>query len=368
MLRAKKIDRKKWLVLSAACVLLVAGIIIVFATPLPAKLIAAWSGRPEAEPPAAPPAQPDAPGPAEEPQPGPGETPEPGDDPGPGGEETPIPGDETEPEPEPDRQVPVIYAGQELIIPQASGIARGKSQVIREGLAEVADKQIALTFDAGWLYEQTEDLLAVLAEYDVKCTFFARARWVEAHPRLAEEIVRHGHVIENHSLTHGHLINMSAEEIVAEMRESTRLITRVTGRTPCLFRPPYGEYNETLLDIAGREGYPYTVLWTVDSHDWAEEIGGREVTTQYLIDRVLDNASHKGIILMHLGGYHTVEALPAIITGLREQGYTLVPVNEMLPPATGGITVTVKAGDTLYSLAKRFGVSVEQIISANNLS
>ncbi|HHX75264.1 MAG TPA: LysM peptidoglycan-binding domain-containing protein, partial [Firmicutes bacterium] len=72
--------------------------------------------------------------------------------------------------------------------------------------------------------------------------------------------------------------------------------------------------------------------------------------------------------LLHIGGYHTVEALPAIITGLREQGYTLVTVNEMLPPPEkNSITITVETGDTLYSLAKRYGVSIEQIIGANNL-
>jgi len=362
MLRVKKIDRKKWLVLSAACVLLFAGIII-FATSLPEKIMAAWSSRPEAEPPE----KPEVPEPAERPQPDPGEA-EPGDETQPGEEEAPGLGDEKQPKPEPKEQVPTIYAGQKLIIPQATGVTRGNSQIVREGITEVAEKQIALTFDAGWLYEQTEDLLAVLSEYDVKCTFFARARWVEAHPHLVEEIVRHGHLIENHSLTHGHLINMSEEEIVTEMRESTCIIAQATGRKPYLFRPPYGEYNETLLNILAKEGYPYTVLWTVDSHDWAEEIGGREVTTQYLIDRVLENASHKGIILLHIGGYHTVEALPAIITGLREKGYTLITVNEMLPPPTAdSLTITVEAGDTLYSLAKRYSVSIEQIISTNNL-
>ncbi|HHX73498.1 MAG TPA: polysaccharide deacetylase family protein, partial [Firmicutes bacterium] len=296
MLRAKKIRKESWLILITVCVLLLAGIII-YTTPLKGKIIAAWSGGPGANPSDTPPAGQKEPEPAEQPQPDPGEAPVPGDETQPDPPKAAQPGNETQPEPGPKEQAPTIYAGQKLIIPQAAGSTRDKSQLIREGVTEVAEKQIALTFDAGWLYEQTEDLLAVLAEYEVKSTFFARARWVEAHPELAQEIVRHGHLLENHSLTHGHLINMSKEEMIAEMRESTRIITEATGRTPYLFRPPYGEYNDTLLNVLAGEGYPYTIMWTVDSHDWAEEIGGRKVTTEYLIDRVLDNASHKGIIL-----------------------------------------------------------------------
>ena len=135
------------------------------------------------------------------------------------------------------------------------------------------------------------------------------------------------------------------------------------------FRPPYGEYNERLLKLAAEAGYPYTVLWTVDSHDWAEEIRGQKVTADYLVERVLKHAAPNGIILMHLGGYQTVEALPRIIEGVRAQGYRLVTVNEMLPPAAaeGTNIYTVQQGDTLYAIARRYNVTVEELIKANNL-
>jgi peptidoglycan/xylan/chitin deacetylase (PgdA/CDA1 family) len=71
-------------------------------------------------------------------------------------------------------------------------------------------------------------------------------------------------------------------------------------------------------------------MWTVDSHDWAEELNGIKITKDYLVNRVLDNASDNGIILMHVGGYETINALPEIIAGLKSEGYELVKVNDML--------------------------------------
>jgi len=204
------------------------------------------------------------------------------------------------------------------------------STVIREGIDNNAAKQLALTFDSGWFYENTEALLDLLDEYNVKATFFARGLWVKEHPDLAKEIVNRGHDLENHSLTHGHMSTMSDAEVENEIRETTDIIKVTTGYLPQLFRPPYGEYDERILKILIEEGYPYTILWTVDSHDWAEELNGVKITKDYLANRVLSKASDNAIILMHVGGYETVNALPEIITGLRSEGYELVKVRDML--------------------------------------
>jgi len=208
--------------------------------------------------------------------------------------------------------------------------AADASTVITVGIVNHATKQIALTFDAGWLYENTEALLNLLDEYNVKATFFVRGLWVKEHPDLATEIVNRGHALENHSLTHGHMSTMTDAEVENEIRATTDMIRETTGYLPQLFRPPYGEYDKRILRILKEEGYPYTILWTVDSYDWAEELNGVKITKDYLVNRVLDNASDNGIILMHVGGYETIHALPEIITGLRSEGYELVKVNNML--------------------------------------
>jgi peptidoglycan/xylan/chitin deacetylase (PgdA/CDA1 family) len=204
------------------------------------------------------------------------------------------------------------------------------STVITAGIVNHGKKQIALTFDAGWEYENTELLLNLLDKYSVKSTFFVRGLWVKDHPDLAIEIVNRGHDLENHSLTHGHMSIMTDVEVEKEISGTTDIIKETTGFLPNLFRPPYGEYDNRILRILKADGYPYAILWTVDSYDWAEEMNGVKITKDYLVNRVLNKASDNGIILMHVGGYETIHALPEIITGLRSEGYELVKVNDML--------------------------------------
>ncbi|MHB1346775.1 MAG: polysaccharide deacetylase family protein [Candidatus Humimicrobiaceae bacterium] len=204
------------------------------------------------------------------------------------------------------------------------------STVVEAGTDNQETKRIALTFDAGWEYANTETLLNLLDEYNVKSTFFARGLWVRDHPDLAMEIIRRGHTLENHSLTHDHIITKSDLEVQNEIRGATDIIRETTGYLPQLFRPPFGEYDDRLLRILKSEGYHYTIMWTVDSHDWAEELNGVSITKEYVVDRVLGNASDNGIVLMHVGGYETINALPEIISGLKSQGYDLVRVNDML--------------------------------------
>ncbi|EEG76253.1 polysaccharide deacetylase family protein [Dethiobacter alkaliphilus] len=310
-----------------------------------------------------PPVEPDLPEPVPAPEPEPGPQPQPDPAPKPQPEPKPQPPSETD---KPD--TPIIYVDQQLLIPTSKNGSLTHSKVVREGTLSAGQKQIALTFDAGWLHEQTIPLLDVLDKYQVKSTFFPRALWVKDYPHLGREIVNRGHILENHSLTHGDMSKMTDQQIRQELRESTRILKETTNSKPYLFRPPYGAYNDRMLQILAQEGYPYTVMWTVDTHDWAREIRGEQVTVDYLVNRVLNNASDKGIILMHIGGYNTVEALPRIISGLREDGYKLVTVNEMLPPPEEGYLIhTVRQGETLYSISKKYGVSVAEVIDANDL-
>lgn len=213
---------------------------------------------------------------------------------------------------------------------QTNGIETVLSKVIRTGIVSTEGKQIALTFDIGWLYENTESLLNILDQYNVKATFFARGNWVKDHPGLAVEIVNRGYSLESHSLTHGHMTTMTDTQVENEIRGTKDIIKETTGYQVQLFRPPYGEYDNRMLKILQQEGYPYTILWTLDSYDWAEEMNGVKITKDYLVNRILNNASDNGIVLMHIGGYETVNALPEIINGLRSQGYEMVKVSDML--------------------------------------
>ncbi len=264
--------------------------------------------------------------PGSKPAPSVGLEPEPQPEPAPAEEPTPAPEPAATPAP-----IPVETPVPAPVTNNNTDLEGPASKLVWSGISSSGGKPIALTFDAGWEYAQTMQLLDVLAQHQVQATFFLRGGWAKDHPDLVQAISSRGHLIGNHSLAHGHMASMTKEQMAADIAETTGLIKNMVGYTPYLFRPPFGEYNKTLLNVLGQQGYAYTVMWTVDSHDWAETMNGVQVTEQYLIDRVLNNASAKGIVLMHVGGYQTVSALPEIITGLRAAGYTLVKLDELLP-------------------------------------
>ena len=232
----------------------------------------------------------------------------------------------TEQEPEPSEPSPPPPPPPANPLPK-----EGMARLVYGGDSQLEGKQIALTFDSGWEYDQTRQLLQVLEDYQVRATFFLRAGWVEDHPDLALEIAGKGHQIESHSLAHGHMGSMTREQMEADIAAANEIYHRVLGIAPAMFRPPYGEFNDLLLTVLKEQGYQYAVMWTVDSHDWAETMNGNQVTEQYVIDRVLARASDNGAVLMHVGGLKIIEALPEIIQGLRDAGYQLVTLQEMLP-------------------------------------
>lgn len=210
-------------------------------------------------------------------------------------------------------------------------LVSGPSKVIAKGIKNPSKKEIALTFDAGWEYETTMPLLNMLEQYEVKATFFLRANWVKDHPDLARAIRDRGHSIQNHSLTHPHMKDMSRDAILNEFKESTAIFKSILGVTPTLFRPPFGEYNDLVLDGAGKSGYPYTIMWSIDTIDWAETFRGEPVTSTFITNRVIDNVSNQDIVLMHIAYQKTVDALPEMIETLKSRGYDFKTVPEMLP-------------------------------------
>ena len=133
----------------------------------------------------------------------------------------------------------MIYVGQSLIIPVPGGtVESGSSQVISKGTSTAGSKEIALTFDSGWLFDQTIPLLDLLDRHGVTATFFPRALWAEEHPDLIGEIVGRGHAVGNHSLTHPHMKELDKRNLPRDPK-STEIIQRTAG-PPYLFRPPYG--------------------------------------------------------------------------------------------------------------------------------
>jgi len=190
---------------------------------------------------------------------------------------------------------------------------------------EVATDQpaVAISFDASWGAEYTENILDTLDRYQAKATFFLVNIWLKDYPDTAKEIAERGHEIGLHSTTHPYFTQLSDSDIIAELRDNYDMIVEVTGYTPRLFRPPYGDYNSRVVDLVNTSGYQ-CIQWSVDSLDWME------LTAEEIVERVMKDLHAGDIILLHNNGLHTAEALPFILDRLADQGLDAVPVSTLL--------------------------------------
>lgn len=210
----------------------------------------------------------------------------------------------------------------------------GESFVVESG--PTYRQEIALTFDAGDDCGDTEAILDLLAEREVIASFGVTGEWAEANPDLIERMVAEGHMLINHTWSHGSFTGQSTgtddpgtDVRLEEIERTEAIIEELVGydMRP-FFRPPYGDLGpQTLVDIA-TAGYGVTVMWSVDSLGWQEGATADEV-----VERVLDGAAPGGIVLFHVSeGFADYPALPEILDGLAEDDYTLVTVEQLLRP------------------------------------
>lgn len=185
------------------------------------------------------------------------------------------------------------------------------------------DKKISISFDCAWGTEYTDGILRILEQNDIKCTFFAVEFWVEKNPDHAKKIVDAGHELGTHSKTHSYMSKLNEQEIRDELLSSSSVIERVTGKKPTLFRAPYGDYDNLLIDVATDLSL-YTIQWDVDSLDW-KNLSATEISL-----RVVNGVKSGSIILCHNNGLHTAESLPMIFSTLKNRGYTFVPIGELI--------------------------------------
>ena len=192
------------------------------------------------------------------------------------------------------------------------------------------DKIVSLSFDAAWGNEDTQTLIDILNKYDVNATFFVVGQWVDKYPDSVKALHDAGNEVMSHSDDHAHFAQLSAEQITSNINTSNDKIEKVTGVRPTLFRCPYGEYNDTVISTIN--GMDMNVIqWDVDSLDW-KDLSADEITS-----RVLNNVKAGSIVLFHNAAKHTPEALPGIIESLLADGYTIVPVSQLI--LTGDYTI-----------------------------
>ena len=194
------------------------------------------------------------------------------------------------------------------------------------------DNKISISFDAAWGGDKTLGILNLLDEYNIKTTFFLVDIWTQKYPELVKEIVARGHEIGNHSTSHPQMSKLNETQIAKELNTQADNVLAIAGVRPVLFRPPYGDYNNRVITTARAQGF-VPIQWSVDSLDWKNR-GAQEI-----INRATKVKSGD-IVLFHNDSQYILDALPAVLKYYAENGYSVVPISEIL--LTGETTIDIQ--------------------------
>lgn len=189
---------------------------------------------------------------------------------------------------------------------------------------ESIEKKVAITFDCAWGADDIPVILDTLKKEEIKATFFIVGQWAEKFPDKVKSISLEGHDIANHSYSHLRMGNLNQTRLVYEISEANKRLSNISGKEVNLFRAPYGEYDNNLLNTAKDLGLT-TIQWNVDSLDWKVGISQTEI-----INRISQNTTPGSILLFHNDTVHTSKILPSIIKNLKDNGYTFLPVSQMI--------------------------------------
>lgn len=189
---------------------------------------------------------------------------------------------------------------------------------------ERKDKKVSITFDCAWGADDIPKILDTLEKENVRATFFLVGLWAEKFPETVKLIAEKGHDIGNHSYSHLRMGVVDSHRIKEEIVRCNQVLEKLTGKKTDLFRAPYGDYNNSVVAGARKEGC-FTIQWDVDSLDWRPGI-----TEEEILNRITKRIRPGSIILFHNDTSHTAKLLPTIITTLKKEGYSFVPVSELI--------------------------------------
>ena len=188
---------------------------------------------------------------------------------------------------------------------------------------ETENKQVAISFDAAWGADKTQGIMDILKEYNANATFFLVGFWTDKYPELVKKIDEQGFEIGTHSKTHPDMTKLSRDAMKQELVSSIELIENIISKKVELFRPPYGAYNNTLLDVSEECGV-IPIQWDVDSLDW------KGISAQQITERIISNVKNGSIILCHNNSDYILDALPMVLDRLHKKGYKVTSVGELV--------------------------------------
>ncbi len=184
-------------------------------------------------------------------------------------------------------------------------------------------KQVAITFDAAWTNQDTDELIKILKKHNATATFFIVGDWADKFPESVKAFYDAGHTIANHSDTHKAFSKCSREEIRKEIVDCNEKLEKITGEKVTLVRAPSGDYTKESLEVAESLGMK-TIQWNCDSLDYTK------ISVEEIVNRVVKGTDNGSILLFHNGVENTAEALDRVLTELHKQGYSFVSVNDLI--------------------------------------
>lgn len=185
------------------------------------------------------------------------------------------------------------------------------------------EKKVALTINCAWNADDIDVILKTLQDNNVQVTFFMVGDWVQKYKEDVKKISDANQEIGNHSLTHPHVNKLTYEDNVKQILECSKMIEEITNKKVTLYRAPYGEYNNTVVKAA-RENNHQIIQWSIDTLDY------NSLTGTEMWKRIKDKLAPGGIVLMHNGTKHTAESLDMIIKNIKQEGYEIVPVSQLI--------------------------------------
>ncbi len=188
---------------------------------------------------------------------------------------------------------------------------------------DTEENKVALTINCAWNADDIDIILNTLSENNVKATFFMVGDWINKFPDAVKKIYDSGNEIANHSESHAHVNNLSYEKNVEQINKCSDRIKSITGSPTTLYRGPYGEYNDTVVKAA-KDNNHMMIQWNIDTLDY------NGLTGDQMWERIETKLDKGSIILMHNGTENTALSLDMIIKNIKNKGYNLVTVSELI--------------------------------------
>lgn len=187
------------------------------------------------------------------------------------------------------------------------------------------ERLLSFAVNIDWGEEFLPGMLALFEQHGVRVTFFPTGRWAGLHPETLQELVDAGHELGNHGYRHDHPKRLGDAALTEHIVRNREQLLELTGVETDLYAPPYGEVDERIRRVAEETGH-WTIMWTLDTIDW------QRPAPSVIYQRIVPKVQPGTIVLMH-PTEPTLAALPGMIETLLEQGYSIIPIGELIERA-----------------------------------